>query len=76
MRKLLCTLVASLFCLSLSSSNQIVTGIYDHCFAEANFTEGMALYLGFSASDAYEMGNNTFDRCIDVANLEFALNNR
>lgn len=42
---------------------------YDHCFGEAAASEAAALYFGQSFSDAYNYGNQAFDKCVDRVDL-------
>ncbi|WMI68831.1 hypothetical protein [Mangrovimonas sp. YM274] len=45
---------------------------YEGCVTVALANEHLALKLGFSASEAYEMGSNAFDYCVDQKNIAAA----
>ena len=45
---------------------------YDDCIAIANIRQNLAMLVGFSFEDAYEMGNNALESCVDSVNLEAA----
>jgi hypothetical protein len=67
-------LVAALLLMSSSSLSAFSSSTYDECFILADIREGIALYWGFSASQAYEMGSNAFDSCVDNINIQAAIN--
>ena len=46
---------------------------YDHCIDSARLMEVLAMTVGFSAAEAYEMGNNAFENCVDRENLSAAM---
>ena len=77
MKKVFNVLVIVLFMSSfLNASGKIKTAEthnYDHCSFQTSVMEFGALYWGFSPSEAFEMGSNSFDRCVDAANLESAI---
>ncbi|WP_417369571.1 hypothetical protein [Gelidibacter japonicus] len=77
MNKIFNVLVIVLFMSSfLNASGKIKTAEihnYDHCSLQASIIEFGALRYGFSQSEAYEMGSNSFDYCVDKANLESAM---
>ena len=77
MKKIFNVLVIVLFMSSfLNATGKIKTAEthnYDHCSLQANVIKFGALRYGFSQSEACEMGSNSFDYCVDKANLESAM---
>ncbi|MCL8007882.1 hypothetical protein M8845_10635 [Gelidibacter japonicus] len=77
MKKIFNVFVIVLFMISFSNASGKIKSAeihnYDHCSFQASVVEFGALYYGFSPSEAYEMGSNSFDYCVDKANLESAI---
>jgi hypothetical protein len=74
-RKIFSALAVVLFMSSNLNANTQTSIMhnYDHCYDEALAKEKFALGLGFSYSDAYEMGSNQFQQCVDNTNLQAAI---
>ncbi|MGJ8591837.1 MAG: hypothetical protein ACSHXF_04780 [Aquaticitalea sp.] len=63
---------------SFTSSSTVVTSddcsfSYDHCFLVAGLRTITAQMVGFSPSEAYEMGNTSYDHCVDTVDIEAAM---
>lgn len=76
MKKVFNVLVIVLFMSSFLNASGKVKSVeihnYDNCSYQASVIEYVAVFYGFSQSQAYEMGSNSFDSCVDNANLEAA----
>ena len=45
---------------------------YDHCIYTAGVKTFVASHWGFTPAEAYEMGNNAYDSCVDNVDIEAA----
>lgn len=75
MRKIFSVLLLTIFMagnLNAFEKEMVLPHNYDDCIYTANLQQTLALLAGFSSADAYEMGNNAYQNCVDQVDIKAA----